>query len=284
MRAFCISFFSVFLLSCVFFASFSLAQQGRYDAFEMYFDDSSPSPGEEVGISLRSGSSSLFNIRAVRWFVNGKEKKEFADALHIREVNESFPKQIVANVVYFGTSGQRQYAQVIGWMRPVIFDIFWEGDSVVTPLYRGHRLAGPQTPIRLSAKIQYIGGDGNIYTENDFSFRWRIETEFHPDQGPKASSIVYDEGGTYLNNFISVRSEAFLINNPSVGFEKSIVIPISEPRLLVYPHSLLRGLSVERTVPGDFSIRGGTLTASVYPFYFSRDDFEKKWGTIPVVC
>ena len=253
----------------------SIAQQGRYDAFEMYFDDSSPSPGESVTISLRSGSASSFNIRSVRWFVNGDEQPDWADKLSVSEINESFPKQITANVVFFDMHGQRQFVQVVGWMRPVIFDLFWEADAVVTPRYRGHKLAGPQVPIRLSAKIQYLDGWGAVYTEKDFSFRWEVESTFHADQGPGVSSIVFEEGGTYMNNFVSVRAEAFLINNPNIGFEQSTLIPITKPRLLVYPYTLLRGLSDERTLPLRFSPRGDSFTASVYPFYFGRDDLEK---------
>ncbi len=129
-------------------------------------------------------------------------------------------------------------------------------------------------PIRLSAKIQYIDENGEIYTKKDFSFRWEIESSFHSEQGPTASSVVYEQGGTLVNNFVSVRAEAFLINNPNVGFEKSIIIPITEPRLLVYPYTLLHGLSVRRALSDRF-VPGNSFTASVYPFYFSRSDFDK---------
>ena len=258
----------------LFFTTLSFAQQGRYDAFEMHFDNPSPSPGEVVGATLRQGSSSPFNIRSVRWFVNGEERADSMNELRIEEMSENTPKQIVANVTYFDLYGQRRFVQVIGWLRPVIFDIFWEGDGVVTPRYRGHNLAGPQVPIRISAKIQYVDENGQIYTEKDFSFRWEIESSFHPRQGPGVSSIVYEEGGTFLNSPISVRSEAFLINTPTVGFEKSALIPITKPRLLVYPRSLLHGLSDNLSLSRSFSPRGD-FTASLYPFYFSRDDFEK---------
>ena len=263
------------LIGLFFLTIHSSAQQSRYDAFEINFDSTDPSPGEEVEITIRSGYFSSFNIRSVRWFVNGEEKTEFANKLNITEVNENFPKQIIANIVHFNHSGGREYAQVIGWMRPVIFDLFWEADSVTTPMYKGQKLAGPQTPIQISAKIQYIDEKGDIYTEKDFSFRWMIETEFHNDQGPGVSSVVYEEGGTYLNNFISVRSEAFLINDPNIGFEKRLIVPVVQPRLLIYPYTLLHGLRLDRTLPERISFSEKKFTASVYPFYFSGDDFEK---------
>ena len=265
----------IFLSFALFTAPHSLAQQSRYDAFEMDFSPSNSSPGEMVEIDIRSGYFSLFNIRSVRWFVNGKEKKESTNELSITEIGENFPKQIVANIVHFNRSGGREYAQAIGWIRPIIFDLFWEADSVAIPHYKGHKLAGPRTPIRISAKIQYIDEEGVVFTEKDFSFRWMIETEFHKERGPNASSIIYEEGGTYLNNFISVRSEAFLVNNPDIGLEKSLLIPITEPRLLAYPYTLLHGLSSKLTVPEKFALPGKKLTASVYPYYFSKKDFEK---------
>ena len=190
------------------------------------------------------------------------------------EISGNGPKQVVATIVFFDIIGQRRYTQVSRWMRPVIFDILWEGDSAAIPLYRGHHLAGPGVPVRISANIQYIDRNGNLYTEKDFSFRWEVESLFHEDEGPGVSAIVYEDGADYLNRFISVKSYARLINEPSIAFEEFISIPVSEPRVLPYSHTLLHGLS-HLTVPENTLLNRQPFTISVYPFYFSRSDFEK---------
>ena len=253
----------------------SLSQEGRYDAYSLYSDNPSPSPGESVEISLETGSSSVRNIRSVRWFIDGEAVEEFNDNLSVTDNIGNTPKQIVANIVYFDPSNQRRYVQVTEWIRPVIFDILWEGDSVTIPRYRGHILAGPQSAISVSANIQYIDLNGIQYTEDDFSFVWEVESEYHTSRGPGVSSIVIEKGGTYLNNTLFVRAQASLINDSGVYFEKSISIPVTEPRILVYSHTLLYGLFPYATVPRSAALKKSPVTFSLYPFYFSTSDFEK---------
>ena len=268
-------FFSL-LIPALFYSSPVAAQlQGRYDAYEMSFSEETPSPGEDVEITLRSNKSLTSNIRSVHWFVNGRERREFTNKINMAEVVGSSPKQIVARIIYFDVFGQRKQVQLTRWIRTAVFDLLWEGDSVVTPRYRGYKLAGPQTPIKISAKIQYIDQGGTTYTEKDFSFRWEIESRFYGDIGPGESTVTYEEGGTLMNNFVFVKARAALINNPEIMFEKYVSIPIVAPRILLYPHTLLYGLLADSAVPSDAVIRRQPLTVSAYPFYFSKDDFDK---------
>lgn len=265
------AFLAVFLVPFHAFAQL----QGRYDAYEMTFNTDSPSPGESVDISIRSGKSFVSNIRSVRWFVDDRERSDFLNKMSISEIGSMEPKQIAANIIYFDVFGQRKQVRLVKWIRTAVFDILWEGDSVVIPLYRGHKLAGPQTPLNISAKVQYIDLNGNTHSEKDFSFRWEIESRFYGDIGPSQSSIVYEKGGTLLNDSIFVKAQATLINNPEIVFEKSIVIPIVEPRILLYPRTLLHGLSTTSAVPSSARLSQQPFSTSVYPFYFSKDDFDK---------
>ncbi len=260
---------SVFLSVSVF------AQYGESNAYSLYADKEHPSPGEKIQIFVESGDASTTGIRSVRWYVNGEEREEFANKLSMTEISDSSVKQIVANIIYFDIHNQRRYTQDVRWVRPAVFDILWEGDSVAPTLYRGYKLAGPQTPIRISAKIQYIDRNGDTYTEKDFSFVWEIESRYHDERGPGVSSIVYEEGGTLLNNFIFVRAQATLINDNTVSLEKIINIPVVEPRLLTYPHTLLHGLLSNLVIPQKISLVKQPVTFSVYPYYFSKPDFEK---------
>ena len=250
-------------------------RQENYDAYDISVSESYPSPGEYVDFTIRSNRSFISGIHSIIWQIDGIEQPAYANKTKITEIAGSVPKQIAARIHYFDSSGQRQFTNISRWIRPVVFDILWEADSVVTPLYRGHRLAGPQTPIKFSAKVQYIDQNGIIYTEKDFSFRWMIESRYHDERGPAASSVVYEKGGSYLNRYIIVRVEATLISSGKVAFEKVTNVPIVEPRLLVYPHTLLYGLARDRVFSAYLSPGSEEVTASVYPFYFSQSDFEK---------
>ena len=253
----------------------SAQQYGGHDAFDVQVSKPYPSPGEYVTFSIQSNNLFSSNIRSVRWYVDKIEQKDLENKFEITEIASGVPKQITAYIHYFDSGNVRRYTEISRWMRPVIFDILWEADSVVTPLYRGHKLAGPHTPITLSAKVQYLDQNGATYTEKDFSFRWMIESRYHRDRGPGVSSVVYEKGGSYFNKYIIVQVEAALIHNSRITFEKVINVPIVEPRLLVYPHTLLHGLARNRVFSEDITLNTERVTASVYPFYFSQDDFEK---------
>ena len=277
MRAFsfsCICF--VFLGGFLALPNSAFAQvQGDYDAYEIDVSEPFPSPGEYVKFTIRSNKSFISSIQSVVWHVDSIERAEYANKMEITEIAGSTPKQVSARIHYFGSQGGRRVINISRWIRPVIFDILWEADSVATPLYRGHQLAGPQTPIKFSAKVQYVDQSGVIYTEKDFSFRWMIESRYHSNRGPGISSVVYEEGGSYLNRYIIVQVEATLIESGKIAFEKTINVPIIEPRLLVYPHTLLYGLARDRVFSRNLSFGSEEITASVYPFYFSQSDFEK---------
>ena len=249
--------------------------QGSYDAYDIFVSESYPSPGEYVDFTIRSNKSFVSGIRSVVWSIYGVKRAEHANKTKITEIAGSVPKRVSARIHYFDARGERRFTDISRWMRPVIFDVLWEADSVVTPLYRGHRLAGPETPILLSAKVQYIDQSGVVYTEKDFSFRWMIESRYLDDRGPGVSSVVYEGGGSYLNRYIIVQVEATLMSSGRVAFEKIINVPIIEPRLLVYPHTLLYGLARDRVFSENLALGSEEVTASVYPFYFSQSDFEK---------
>ena len=254
---------------------YTAAQGAVYNAYSLSFSTESPSPGETVEVTIRTDGASTGNIRSVRWYSDGEERPAFNDKLVMREIVGNTPKQIDATVVYFDHSKRRMNTRVTRWIRPVIFDLLWEGDSVTIPDYRGHHLAGPRTPITVSANIQYIDTFGIVYSENDFSFLWEVESEYHADRGPGVSRIVIEEGGTYLNNSIFIRAQATLINDSGTSFERIISVPITEPRLLIYSHTLLYGLFRYATVPKEAVLEKTPVTLSLYPLFFSAADFEK---------
>ena len=273
--------FYLFPLLLVFFGIFAATpfvfgqQHGGYDAYDVLVSNSFPSPGQYVDLTIRSNKSFVSGVRSVRWYADNVERKDYADKLEFTEIIGSSPKRITAYIHYFNVFGEKRYTEISRLIRPVIFDILWEADSVVTPLYKGHKLAGPQVPVKISAKVQYVDSSDFTHTENDFSFRWMIDSRYHKERGPGVSSVLYEKGGDYFNRYIIIRAEATLISDGEVSFERTINVPIVEPRILVYPHSLLYGLSQKKVISQETLFDGEKITASVYPFYFSQTDFAK---------
>ncbi|MDE0243675.1 MAG: hypothetical protein OYG31_03130 [Candidatus Kaiserbacteria bacterium] len=264
------------LFGLLFFIPTALfAQQvGSPTAYLLEIDEGVPSPGKEVTVHIRGEDERVTSIRSIRWFVDGQERTAYTDKMSLKEVVGNQQKRIVARIVYSVQGGIRRYINATTAINPVTFDLLWEGHSVTTPRYRGYPLAGPQVPIHVYAEIQYIDRNGITYDENDFSFVWEVETSFHEDTGPGVSSIVYEKGGSLINNDVYILARATLINDHTVRFRKAVSIPITESRIIVYPYTVTRGLITERAIPSDVAIRKQPLTTSLYPFFFSREDFE----------
>lgn len=263
------------LLFFLFFSAPVSAQGSAFNAYTLFIDNEFPTPGETIKVSIYSNSAPTSGIRSVTWFINGEEQSQFSNALDLSSVAGHTPFLVTARIIFFDISGKRGFAEVSRWVQPVIFDIFWEGDVVTTPRYMGQKYPGPNTPILLSAKIQFVDRDGVVHTEKDFSFRWEIESRFYGGRGAGIAALVYEDGGSLLNREVTVRAHASLISSSSISFSRKTTVPITFPRLLVYPHTLLHGLHTDLTIPTTFSLPDTPTTFSVYPFFFARSAFQK---------
>lgn len=255
---------------------FSFAAYGQNKFSDAYFIkiDGDISPGNNVLASLENGNSSIQSVRSVDWYIDETKQEKYKNKLSLDVPVSNTPSFITANIIYFDILNNRQSAQIIRIIQPILFDILWEGDTITIPEYRGHKLVGPDSPVTLSAHIQYTNEFGSIFTEKDFSFRWLINFKYSKESGPGKHTITIPNAINYLSGVLNIQLDATLISDDSQTFRKNTFIPVSTPVLLAYTHSPLYGLNTRRVVSENSIILKKPLTISLYPFYFSKKDFE----------
>ena len=268
------SLFSIIVVFFIFIFLNSAYGQEKYSDSYSIETEGEIVTGSTITASLKNGSDSTQSIRSVDWYVGDAEQKKFKNKLYLELNVPNSPIFITANIIYFDIFDKRRSAQVTRIIQPILFDVLWEGDTAVTPGYRGHKLVGPDAPIVLSAHIEYINLFGTIFTEKDFSFRWLIDFKYSKEGGPGKYKIVIPEGIDYLSEYLNVRVEATLVNDTSITFTKNISVPVSQPVFLAYTHSPLYGLNTRRAIPKNSIIIKKPVTISLYPFYFSKKDLD----------
>ena len=262
--------YSLFLLTIGVLTSFAQSA----DAYKFYIMDEFPAPGETVTINIHPNEQPVQKIKSVIWTIGGRVISEHKNSLKIEYLVKNTPEQVVADITYIDRDENRYTLQVSKWIAPVIFDILWEGLSATTPLYDGYRLVHRGTPVRITSTVQYIDSRGNIFDENDFFFDWE-QSSHKIEQGSGKNSIIIEDTGSTLRNEIPVTVKISLPNNNRIQIRKTIFIPFTESRVFLYKHSLSRGLNTRRVVVDNDIVVDDPFTVSVYPFYFSRNDFEK---------
>lgn len=232
-----------------------------------------PTLGDVVTLEILPERERLGSIKNIDWYINSVRVPEWEGSLTRTIEADGGLKNVSVDILYFDTAGNRNVFSTNAILWPVVFNLFWEADSVVTPNYKGYKLAGPGTPINISAKIKFINENGREFDENDFSFKWWVDSSFQ-ETVINRPYFVFEEGGSIINNRLVVRAEATLVPMPTIVLEEEITIPIITPRQIIYRSSLLDGLSTTNALQKTSSV-STPLTLSSFPYFFSQDAFEK---------
>ena len=156
-------------------------------------------------------------------------------------------------------------------IRPIIFDLLWEADSVVPNGYRGLPLPGPYTPIRVSAYIRYIDRNGVLRDENDFFFDWKQNSKVVPRRGVGENTIILD-GFNYVESPIDV-SSIISFSDEIDDARKIISINLEIPKILLYKFDNLTGLS-NLTIRETDIFLDDITTISLYPLFIGNNEFN----------
>ena len=230
------------------------------------------SPYDKVEIRIISVEALPKQITGVVWFINDVEQSQHRNKLSI-EINAKGLGEVVsieAHIGYFSDGKSKTHVARFGLL-PIIFDLVWEGDSVVPPSYKGLPLAGLSAPVNVAAIIRFTDGFGVEYSESNFSFYWERNSFSLPERGVGASAVQIENGVDYVSAPLRVVATATL-PNLGVDFSKSLnVLPIN-PFTLVYQFNPILGLIETSTIPRRAQSAVSSLSLSAYPLYFSKQD------------
>ncbi|MDI9325209.1 MAG: hypothetical protein QM526_00230 [Alphaproteobacteria bacterium] len=247
--------------------------EDTHPAYTLETDPPFPEPNTSANVSIKAGAMSVDNIQSVEWTVRGKTftSRSTNTVVSINDLDDQ--TTVKARVFHYTDAGLVEYKKILTLtLTPMIFDLHWEGKTVVPPLYEGVKYMGPNTDVQVQAYIRLLQNN-ILYTEKDFNFRWERESLPHISKG--ATAIV--SGTDYTSS--PLRVACFIkFKYGDLSFDKSIQIPIVNPYSVIYQQDNLNGKN-HLTLQKNSTIANRFTLLSFYPLYTNVDSFVQGLNT-----
>jgi hypothetical protein len=150
---------------------------------------------------------------------------------------------------------------------PSAVNLLWEATTSVPPLYQGKALYSAGSRVKIIA-FPTIVANGTTISPNNLSFQWQRNGE----PVPSASGLgrdTFEFAGDQLRTNERVVVEVYL-SGVLVG-QTQIVIPASDPQLVLYPRDPLRGVLYNNALGNGISLSSPEITIVAQPYFFSRE-------------
>ncbi|MGC9602426.1 MAG: hypothetical protein ABSE76_01645 [Minisyncoccia bacterium] len=149
---------------------------------------------------------------------------------------------------------------------PSSINLVWEADTTVPPLYKGKALYSGGSDVKVVA-FPSIAVNGSSFSVSALSFQWTLDSDPLPDQsGLGQNSLTFT--GSQLQKEEDVSVDVYYgANKVGTG---SVVIPATDPELVLYDKDPLRGIIFDSALPAGISLNGNELTVQAVPYFFSN--------------
>ena len=237
-----------------------------------------PEPKSPVTITIESGYINILDIDEIVWTVDGKRvaPKERINKIEVLSKEVGNPV-IVRALIRDNEFGYITLEKVV---LPMLVDILWEGIGIVPSWYKGKTLPTFQSPIKLTAIIDYKDLRGKIYTNKDFIFTWK-RGYFNTDPPTLGANTAVLRGVDLRSNPTRIRLSVSP-KDSNIELEKEVWVNSVRPTLLVYENDPIYGIIRERVVGKRSAINSADKTIiSAIPYFFegdSSEDIEFSWN------
>lgn len=144
-------------------------------------------------------------------------------------------------------------------------DVLWEAQTYVPHFYPGHTLVSSESSVRAIA-IPYIGE--TVVPKDNLIFTWSKDgVQDLPQSGQGKNEYTFIAAKKYGKTDVSVSISS---GKNSPQSETHILIPTTEPRVVLYPFDSARGSRGELAYGSQTMVDGGTVSIKAEPYYFSR--------------
>lgn len=146
-------------------------------------------------------------------------------------------------------------------------NLIWNAETYAPPFFLGHSAATPGSSVRVAALALGAGAT------NELQYRWWRNGQFLS----QASGIGRDVL-TFTTNDSGESNIMLRLNSASGDLlaEKSVTIPASQPRLVIYENNPLTGISYSQAIGTGLTLAKPELALLAEPYYFSRADVANK--------
>ena len=160
-------------------------------------------------------------------------------------------------------------------------DFLWRAHSYTPPFYLGRSLAPSAGFVSITAMPYMADIDGNIIDPRDLVYTWSQEGVVLGNASGFGKQTIVLENGQIEERPLHLRLKVSSKDN-TVASEESVLIPLTEPDILFYENSPLRGVQYQ-SIMRSADLGGNELVLRAEPYFFSRDDVDNdkllyKWS------
>ncbi len=223
-----------------------------------------PGPNQSVVIEVQ-GVGQLLGNSTITWSNNGTVVQKGTGLSRYSFTTGALGSHTTIGVTIQSTQGTFARTFVFA---PSLVNLVWEANTTVPPLFRGKALYSAGSPLKIVAlPVVYQGG--SLVAASSLSYQWSLNDE--PKQnasglGRSAFSFVGDQ----LHRSEDVSVDVYY--GASKVARGEVVVPASNPALVLYERDPLRGLLLDTAFPSAVTLFGQELTLQAQPYYFSRLD------------
>lgn len=150
-------------------------------------------------------------------------------------------------------------------------DLMWRAETDVPPGYRGKALPSPQSDVTVTAFPHFFVGSSRISPDN-LIYEWFYNGRFSQASGTGRRTFSFSTGA--LNGgFHEVKLKISNLQETIVR-EKTIRIPIKNPKVILYEERPLEGPNMARAVDGFPMFPGEEKEFRAVPYFFAKDSVE----------
>jgi hypothetical protein len=256
------NFLKTTLFVGLFFCSAATLHAQAVDPVRFVVVPETPQPGEEVRIEVQ-GVGTLVGDATITWRVNGAVVLSGPGERVITLTAGALgSRTTISATITSATQGQivREFVII-----PSVVNLVWEADTYVPPFFRGKALYTAGSPLKVVAYPSVVVG-GSQAANNSISFQWRRNGETMASASGLGRN-VFSFYGDQLQPAERVGVD-IVIGGVRVG-SADIVIPTSNPLLVLYNRDPLRGVVYEQAFPASIALAGREITVQAEPYYFA---------------
>ncbi|MEK7650795.1 MAG: hypothetical protein AAB364_02935 [Patescibacteria group bacterium] len=146
-------------------------------------------------------------------------------------------------------------------------NLIWNAETYTPPFFLGHSAATPGSSVRVAALAPGAGATSQL------QFRWWRNGQFLTQASGTGRDVLTFTADDNGESTITLR-----LNNTSGELlaEKTLTIPASQPRLVIYENNPLTGISYSQAIGTGLTLAKPELALLAEPYYFSRADVANK--------
>lgn len=256
----------------IFFVFLFLATQARAqlsavpDPVQYTVAPETPGPNQTVYIEAQ-GVGPFIGNATITWQVNGKVVKSGVGLTTFSFTTGGVGTATQVRVTIQSTQGTYTRDFVFA---PSVVHLVWEADTSAPLFYKGKTLYSAGSSIKVVA-LPTIASGKSIVSSSKLSFQWYRKDTIDT----RASGLgknVYTFNGDGIQTSEDVRVDVYL-NGSKVG-SGEVLIPATNPGVVLYSQDPLRGELLDVALPTKFNLNANEITLRAEPYYFANSSMR----------